>query len=170
VTHPEPAHSAEYSRLLKTPVVFGSNKNALLIANSWPDIKLHRPNPYVLGILSEHARKLMDSLQSAKTARGQAESILIPLLHKGDLSMDLIVKKMGLSRQTLYRKLKSEGTNYEKVLDSLRHKMALHYLGSGNASVNETAYLVGFSDPSAFSRAFKRWTGDRPGMVRSSKI
>jgi AraC-like DNA-binding protein len=53
------------------------------------------------------------------------------------------------------------------VLDELRYKMALHYLNEQRVSVNETAYLVGFSDPAAFSRAFKRWTGSSPRMMRS---
>jgi AraC-like DNA-binding protein len=77
--------------------------------------------------------------------------------------MDAIAAKMGQSRQTLYRNLKDEGVTFEQVLDDLRHRLALHYLEGKRVSVNETAYLVGFSDPSAFSRAFKRWTGHSPG-------
>ena len=75
-----------------------------------------------------------------------------------------------MSRQTLFRKLKAEGLTFEKVLDELRHKIALHYLAGKKVSVNETAYLVGFSEPSAFTRAFKRWTGASPRTVRASKI
>ena len=74
--------------------------------------------------------------------------------------------KMGLSRQTLFRKLKAEGANFEKVLDELRHRLALDYLSGKKVSVNETAYLVGFSEPAAFSRAFKRWTGSSPRDAR----
>ena len=86
----------------------------------------------------------------------------MPILHTGDIGMDAIAAKMAVSRQTLFRRLKAEDVTFEKVLDELRHRLALHYLGGRKASVNETAYLVGFSDPAAFSRAFKRWTGKSP--------
>jgi len=81
---------------------------------------------------------------------------------KNDASIDTIAVKSGLSRQTLFRKLNAEGVTFEKVLDELRHKLALHYLNGKKVSVNQTAYLVGFSHPAAFSRAFKRWTGSSP--------
>ena len=90
----------------------------------------------------------------------------MPVLHTGDISMDAIAEKMAVSRQTLFRRLKAEDATFEKVLDELRHRLALNYLGGRKASVNETAYLVGFSDPAAFSRAFKRWTGKSPSEMR----
>jgi AraC-like DNA-binding protein len=66
--------------------------------------------------------------------------------------------------------LKAEGVTFAKVLDELRHKMALHYLREKKVSVNEAAYMVGFSEPAAFSRAFKRWTGSSPRAKRASTI
>jgi len=72
------------------------------------------------------------------------------------------------SRQTVYRQLKAEGVTFETVLDELRHKLAVHYLSGQKTSVNETAYLVGFSEPAAFSRAFKRWTGTSPRSLRTA--
>jgi len=74
--------------------------------------------------------------------------------------------KLGLSRQTLFRKLKAEGVTFELVLDELRQQLALYYLNGKKVSINQTAYLVGFSEPAAFSRAFKRWTGSSPRMAR----
>ena len=86
----------------------------------------------------------------------------MPILHTGDASMDLIAARLSVSRQTVYRQLKAEGVTFETVLDELRHQLAVHYLSGQKTSVNETAYLVGFSEPAAFSRAFKRWTGTSP--------
>ena len=90
------------------------------------------------------------------------------MLHTGDATVDLTASRMGLSRQTLFRKLKAEGVTFEKVLDELRYRMAADYLGARKVSVNETAYLVGFSEPAAFSRAFKRWTGSSPRSLRAA--
>ena len=84
--------------------------------------------------------------------------------------MDAVAGRMGLSRQTLFRKLKAEGVTFEQVLDEMRHQMALYYLNGKKVSVNQTAYLLGFSEPAAFSRAFKRWTGSSPRTMQASKI
>jgi AraC-like DNA-binding protein len=74
---------------------------------------------------------------------------------------------METSRQALYRNLKAEGVTFEQVLDELRHRMALQYLAGKRVSVHETAYLLGFSDATAFSRAFKRWTGRSPREAKT---
>ena len=162
VTHSRPAHAAEYDRILAAPVTFDACENAMRVDEVWQDFKVARASRYVFGIFSERAERLLDELEKASTVRGQVEAHAIPLLHTGELGIDLIAGRMGLSRQTLYRKLKAEGVTFETVMDDLRHRMALHYLDGQKVSVNETAYLVGFSEPSAFSRAFKRWTGRSP--------
>jgi AraC-like DNA-binding protein len=166
VTHKAPAWRAEYERIYGAPVTFEADWNAVRLDEKWMSHKISVQPRYVFGILSEHADTLLRSLENSKTARGRVESLLMPILHKGEANMAAIAEKMELSRQTLFRQLKSEGTTFEKVLDELRHKLALQYLGGKKASVNETAYLVGFSEPAAFSRAFKRWTGLNPREFR----
>ena len=169
VTHAEPAYRAEYERVLGAPVLFGSRWNAMLIDERWLGHRIAALPRYVFGVLSEHADALLKDLESSKSVRGRVESLLMPVLHKGDASMDSIASQMGLSRQTLFRKLKAEGTSFEKVLDDLRHRLAVDYLSGRKVSVNETAYLVGFSEPAAFSRAFKRWTGTSPRTLRAAR-
>jgi AraC-like DNA-binding protein len=169
VTHPEPSYRAEYDRVFQVPVIFSSDKNAMLIDQAWLAQKLPPQSRYVFGVLTERAEALLKSLENAKSTRGRVESFLLPVLHKGEASIDTIADRLGCSRHTLFRKLRAEGVTFEKVLDELRHKMALHYLSGKKVSVNETAYLLGFSDPAAFSRAFKRWTGASPSTLRSPK-
>lgn len=168
VTHSEPAYRSEYARIFQVPITFESNWNALRVDPAVLGRPLQIQPRYVFGILSEHAQKLLDELERSKSAGGRVESLLLPILHKGDANIDTIATKMAMSRQTLYRNLKSEGTTFEKVLDGLRHKLAVSYLRGRKASVNETAYLVGFSDPASFSRAFKRWTGMSPREMRDT--
>jgi AraC-like DNA-binding protein len=164
-----PSYAAEYERIFGAPVVFESDWNAMQIDPAFALLKQPPVNRYVFGVLSERADALLKSLQESKTTRGRVESIVMPILHTGEASMDLVADKLGLSRQTLYRQLKSEGVTFEQVLDELRHKLALHFLAGKKVSVNETAYLLGFSDPAAFSRAFKRWTGANPRDVRMAR-
>lgn len=165
-TYKEPSYRAEYDRIFGVPLFFESHMNALLIDEAILNLKLPRTNPYLSEILSARAEELLKSLESSKTTRGRVENLLIPILHTGDMSIAAIAGKLGLSRQTLFRKLKAEGITFEQVLDELRHNLALHYLNGKKASVNQTAYLLGFSEPAAFSRAFKRWTGSSPRSMR----
>ena len=168
-THKAPLYRAEYERIFQLPLIFESDKNALLMdGDAWLTMKTPLPSRYVFGILSERAETLLKSLESSKSTTGRVQGLLVPILHTGNANMDMIAGKLGLSRATLYRKLKGEDTSFEKVQDDLRHKMALNYLSGKQVSVNETAYLVGFSDRVAFSRAFKRWTGSSPGQRRAN--
>jgi AraC-like DNA-binding protein len=167
VTHDDPGYRGEYDRIFGVPVVFTSEKNAILVDAMWPAHRLALQPRYVFGILSGHAEELLQTLVRAKTMRGRVAGTLLPLLHTGDIGVEAIADKMGVSRWTLARKLKMEGTTFEKVLDELRHTMALHYLSGRKVSVNEAAYLVGFSEAAAFSRAFKRWTGASPRTVKA---
>lgn len=166
VTHEDPGYAAEYRRILGAPVRFGRDRNAMRIDPAWTSHRIALEPGYVFGILASHADALLARLDGEATMRGRAERAILPVLHKGDVSMPAVAARLGCSRDTLYRRLRAEGTTFEQVLDDLRRQLALDYLAAGKVSVNEIAYLVGFSDPAAFSRAFKRWTGDSPGRAR----
>jgi len=88
------------------------------------------------------------------------------LLESGEVGIERLARDRGYSRQTLYRRLKAEGITYEQLLDGLRRRLALRFMREG-LSVKEAAYRLGFSDPAAFSRAFKRWTGSSPSAART---
>jgi len=163
VSHKAPSYRDEYDRVFGLPVVFESDRNALLMADdSFLSMTIPNSSRYVFGVLSARADALLKELEAATTTRGAVERLLLPVLHKGSASMEAVAAQMGMSRQTLFRRLKAEGLTFEKVLEALRRRLALDYLQAGKVSVTEAAYLVGFSDPAAFTRAVKRWTGETP--------
>jgi AraC-like DNA-binding protein len=170
VTHEAPAYRAEYDRIFQMPVVFGSDKNAVLLTDDeWMTRRPPSSSRTVLEVLSAHAEALLGGLESSKSTRGRVESLLTTALQTGEANMGTVAGKLGISRQTLFRRLRAEGTTFERVLDELRHRLALHYLSEKNLPVSDTAYLLGYSDRAAFSRAFKRWTGVSPRQTRASK-
>lgn len=168
VTHAAPEYFQAYDRFFGVPTTFDTNWNAMRVEEVRLTQRIAVQPRFAFGILSQHAEQLLLSLNGTKSTRGRVESLLMPILHTGDASMDLIAQRLSVSRQTLYRQLRAEGVTFETVLDELRHKLALHYLSGQKTTVNETAYLVGFSEPAAFSRAFKRWTGVNPRSLRMS--
>ena len=99
--------------------------------------------------------------------RKDVEKAIEPLLASGDAGIDRVARELGMSRQTLYRRLKAEGVTFEEILDAKRRQLAVRYLKLDRISVKAAAYKLGFSDPAAFSRAFKRWTGLSPSAARA---
>ncbi|MGH9625100.1 MAG: AraC family transcriptional regulator ligand-binding domain-containing protein, partial [Bryobacteraceae bacterium] len=109
VTHAAPAYRAEYDRIFQVSVTFGSDRNVLVMTKDWLDFRIPQPSHYVFGILSERAQALLDRLERSTTMRGRIESLLIPILHTGDIGVDRLAEMLGVSRQTIFRKLQAEG-------------------------------------------------------------
>jgi AraC-like DNA-binding protein len=170
VTHADPGYKSEYERIFDAPVTFESSRNAMRIDPAWLSRGVAQQPAYVFGVLSRHADELLARLDSDDSARGRVEELISQILHTGHVAMPLIAERMGCSRDTLYRRLKAEGVTFAAVLDEVRHRLALAYVRGGKVSVNETAYLVGFSDPASFSRAFKRWTGMSPRHFAGTQV
>jgi AraC-like DNA-binding protein len=169
LTHPAPAYRAEYDRIFGVPIVFQSPRNAVAMAGeAWMSMKTPLPSPYVYEVLKERAEALLQALDAAATTRGRVEALLAPVLHKGGVRMAAAAAKLGISRATLARRLEREGTTFDAVVEGLRRRLADNYLGKRRLSVTETAYLLGFSEPAAFSRAYRRWTGVSPRTARAA--
>lgn len=126
------------------------------------------PRPASTGfaaLLGELARAMVDRAGATAPFRREVEQRMEAMLATGEVRIDRVAADMGLSRQTLYRRLKDEQVTFEELLDGLRHRLALRYLRADRVSVKSVAYRLGFSDPAAFSRAFKRWTGNSPSTA-----
>jgi AraC-like DNA-binding protein len=125
-----------------------------------------RPSPFMT-FLGELAGAIERGSARKASFRHKVERVVEPLLAEGEAGIDRVARELGLSRQTLYRRLKAEGLTFEQLLDELRHRLALKLLGDQHLPVKQAAWRLGFSDPAAFSRAFKRWTGSAPSLLRT---
>lgn len=95
------------------------------------------------------------------------ENAIAPLLPHGRVRADVIARLLGMSERTLCRKLADEGLNFSEILQQLRRDLALRYLDDGGHHVSKVAWLLGFQEVSAFSHAFKQWTGVAPSQMQS---
>ncbi|MEA3066034.1 MAG: hypothetical protein QOJ27_2491 [Sphingomonadales bacterium] len=161
-THSAPAYRSEYDRVFQVPVVFNSDRNAFLMPEGWEARRVALQPHYAMEILGAHAEGLLERLDSVASMAGRVEALLAPMLPRGDACAAAVASGLGMSQQTLYRSLKAEGITFAAVLQALRRKLAIRYLREKKLSAKETGYRLGFSDPAAFSRAFKRWTGSSP--------
>lgn len=167
VKYSPPPHADRYNDLFRVPVRFNANRNALRINPIWLEVPFDGGKDYVFGVFTKHADALISELVVADSVRAKVETALLPVLHEGSISMDQMASNLGMSRQTLYRRLKGEGATFAQVHDQLRQRMAIDYLLAQKVSVAETAYLLGFSEASAFVRAFRRWTGSSPSQWKT---
>jgi len=125
-------------------------------------------NPFGL-LLREVAKAIRKEIRPLRSEfRQKVEQYVEPLLASGAVRIDEVARALGCSRQTLYRRLKAEGATFAGLVDGVRRRLALRLLRDEGVSVKEAAWRLGFSDPAAFSRAFKRWTGESPSAARGA--
>jgi AraC-like DNA-binding protein len=91
---------------------------------------------------------------------------LVERLRDGEPEQGAVARPLGLSERTLQRRLRDEGTTFGALVDDVRLELARMYLGDPELAIFEVAFLLGYSEPSAFNRAFRRWTGASPSEHR----
>jgi AraC-like DNA-binding protein len=164
--YPEPPHRAEYDRVFGVPLVFGSDMTAIAIDPAMLSVSMPKQFGAAATIVTERADVLLADLRKTSSTRESVEAAIARSFASGDVRMETVARQLGLSRATLFRKLKAEGATYDEVLQTLRRDRAQKLLNEEKRSVHQVAHMLGFSDPAAFSRAFKRWTGVSPSEVQ----
>lgn len=167
VTHARGQSGDELERALGVRVRFGAARNALRVSRVWQDYRIALYPRYAFGLFCAHADRLLEELSVAETVAGRVERAIVPLLHTGTVSATRIAGQLGLSEQAMYRALRAERHSFEALHSGIRHRFARGYLEQGRTSLKEIAYLLGYSDVSAFSRAFKRREGIAPAAYRA---
>lgn len=165
-----PQHIEEYHRLFKCPLYFNQPENMIVFDREYMNIKLPNHDPYMLELLTLHAETLLKKLAEVQNLRNKVSKLILEHLPTGNLDIEMIAEQLNVSRWTLNRKLRGEETSFQELLQDMRQQMAINYLQKPKLSVSEVAFLVGFSEPSAFNRAFKRWSGRSPGEYRKENL
>jgi AraC-like DNA-binding protein len=164
--HRAPLDSREHKRFFGAPVRFATGENALVLPAALLDLPCRRTDPSLLSLLDRYAADRLGGSRTA-TFADRARAALSGELQAGNVTAHALAARLKLSVRTLHRSLAAEGTSYRRLLDQLRLDTARRYLSDDRMSVAEVAFLVGFSELSAFHRAFKRWTGRTPVTFRA---
>lgn len=164
--HEKPDNVTEYERVFQCPVRFGQKHDALVIQAD--DLKLPMPaaDAALKAFLDKTAQQLLRGLPTADTWTDRVREQLAQELSGGEPGLSRVAKKLGVAPRTLRRRLQEEGTFYKEVLDKLRQTLAEQYLIERRLTVADVSFLLGFSEPSAFHKAYKRWTGRSPAEAR----
>ena len=164
--HPAPHDSSEYSRVFKAPVKFDQDACRLIFDASSLSLRIDKADPGLSIVLDRHAEQLLAAHPPTYSIVDYVRLSIKGELKGGDPSLERIAAKLRLSGRTLQRRLRERNSSHNELLDEVRKEHAVRYLGEQHMAVCEVAYLLGFSESSAFHRAFKRWTGRTPREFR----
>jgi AraC-like DNA-binding protein len=161
LTRAAPARATRHEALLGTTVVFGCAVAALRVPKESWEAKLPGADP----MLQETLRRLAERLELGDAASDLEQAVrarLRSLLPQGGAEAPAVARSLGMSVRTLHRRLRAEGRSFGEVVDLFRESEAERLLAGRAATLAEVSYRLGFSDQSAFTRAFRRWKGAPP--------
>ena len=117
-------------------------------------------------VLERQAAEIAARLPKGDGVAAEVRRILVTRLSQGDMQIDDVARELATSSRSLQRRLSEAGISYQQLLDDMRREAAHTYLTNPTLAIGEVAYLLGYSEPAAFHRAFKRWNGITPQAFR----
>jgi AraC-like DNA-binding protein len=171
--HPEPRSAEKVQSFFGCPLRFRAPSSQLVFAREELSLPLALADPELLATLEEFVQVRLARLSDGGGWTRRVRRWLGRTLPRGEKpSLSRLARELGVSGRQLQIRLREEDTSYQKLLDQVREELALGYLKKGEVTLCELAFLLGFSEQSAFNHAFKRWTGSPPGefMQRRSGI
>lgn len=163
-----PDYLSEYEKVFSSPLFFEQQNNILVFSKDILNLPSKSYNDYLDDLVQQQGRALLKELYTDRSLKQQTQQLIIKQLPTGRLNVDIIAEKMNMNRRTLARKLKAENTSFQELLEKTRKDLASDYLQQQTLSINDIAFMLGFSESSAFSRAFKQWFGNNPQEHRNT--
>jgi AraC-like DNA-binding protein len=168
--HGQPPSTEEYAKTFGSmPVRFAAPSSGFVLAQELLDTPLASADAKLHSLINKHAEQTLSEIPSTRSLTDKVRQLVAKELAHGHPTAAQVAHKLHTSPRTLARKLEAEGTTFTDLLDDLRRRLALQYLGSRDVALSELTFLLGFSHTAAFHRAFKRWTGQTPLEYRRTR-
>lgn len=168
--HHRQTRPAELAELFGDSLEFGAQVDEAVFAATVAQLTVTTADSYLNQILLTYCEDALAARRGAEPSfRSSVENAVVPLLPHGKARADEVARRLGTSGRTFARRLSSEGLTFSELLESLRHDLARRYLAEGELSVSQIAWLLGYQEVGAFSRAFKRWSGESPRETRTKR-
>ncbi|MDE2422507.1 MAG: AraC family transcriptional regulator [Gammaproteobacteria bacterium] len=166
--HTKPDDIHEYTELFRCPIKFSQPETAISIDANFFNLTLPHANPQLRRIMADLCAQLLKQLGNALEPLWLAKvrKAVLEAFQDGLPDIKVAALKSGISEEELKERLAERGLSFRGFVDDLRQALAVGYIRDPNLSLVDIAYLLGFSEQSAFQRAFKRWTGMTPGDYR----
>jgi AraC-like DNA-binding protein len=168
--HAAPSDLTEHRRVLRAPLRFGAAESGFTFDARWLDAPQSTADEGLHRILERQADAMLTRLPRADELQERTRWALLQLLPGRELTLGAVARALGTSRRSLQRGLAAEGVSYQELLDLVRRNLASGYLCDGTLTSAQIAFLLGFSEPRAFHRAFRRWTGTTPQAFRRNAV
>ncbi len=172
ITAVELAHRGEpalYRAWFDAPVIFGAEHTQLVLPTAALASPLRSSDPALLAILTRAADELETRAPAPPTTVAKVARVIGETLRSDDATIGEVARRLGMTERSLQRRLKDEGATFNAVREDVRKRLAQRYLAD-KLALSEISFLLGFSEPSAFFRAFKRWTGMTPLEARAAAV
>jgi AraC-like DNA-binding protein len=166
--HARPESIAELERVFRCPVSFSQPRNWIDFPRAHLAVPIRSARLPLREFLDRQARAQMAPLAEAPLDE-RLRALVGDALPGGEPKLSWVARRLGTSTRTLQRRLASQGTSFAEIVDEVRRVLALRLLAEHGVSIREVGFLLGFSEPKAFRRAFRRWTGKSPRSFRGAQ-
>ena len=167
IEHPAPDSTTAHEAYFGCPVHFDSDKDALLVS----DETLRTPNRLgdegIVGFFDAHLGAQLLEIDDSVGLDRRVRDLVTTALSEGVPLLSDVASRLAMSGRTLQRRLAEQGTSFQSLVDDSRRDLAMRLLRETDFSLIEVAFMTGFSEQSALTRAFKRWVGRTPGAFRA---
>jgi len=125
----------------------------------------------LLDVLKSYGDEILENrARHGPDFKHQVERRIVDLLPTGNATIAIIAQDLGMSERTFSRRLAEHGLNFKDLLADVRRDLSLKYLAEPDLTLKQAAFLLGYSEPGAFSHAFKRWTGKTPAQAKQASF